>query len=150
MELNSGSYNYGVVFEFSKNEYFENEAIAVRLKVDSTFECSEIFSDEIKWREGKCLAYKLVTKWQTNKKTLEKRSVEKKLPQLSFFRIFEDRSIKDEEELEEEELPEEGDDEELFFTDVISEAMYEFFAVAKYHSASFYGADIPDYQEGMR
>jgi hypothetical protein len=57
--------------------------------------------------------------------------------------------VKDEEELEEEDLPEEGDDEELFFTEVISEAMYEFFAVAKYHAASFYGADIPDYEEGI-
>jgi hypothetical protein len=37
MELNTGSYNYGIVFEFFKNEYFENETLVVRLKVDSTF-----------------------------------------------------------------------------------------------------------------
>lgn len=145
LKLESTSDNYELTFYFDENDYITNASLNLKVEVDKDDDCSKIISEEISWKEGKCLTEKTVTKTQTNKKTKKKREVTKKQKQESFFHIFKNRSVDDEEE-EEEEL---DDDNYGVFYDAqsIGDSLSVFkYIVSKYHGASFFGAEIPDYK----
>lgn len=138
--------DYELTFHFAENEYITNSKLTLKIKVDKDDDTMAITSDDIEWKDGKCLTEKTVTKTQTNKKTKKKREIQKKQKQESFFHIFKTRSV-DEDDEEEEDLDE--DDAMGVFYDAgsIGDALSIYkYMVSKYHGASFYGAEIPDYK----
>jgi len=83
-----GTDNYSLKFIFGPNEYFENEALTVRFVMLSENEVDKIEGTDIKWKEGKDITKKSVTKKQKNKKTGKTRSVTKTVDADSFFNFF--------------------------------------------------------------
>jgi len=82
------SNNYSLKFYFGPNEYFENEVLTVRFVMLSENEVDKIEGTDIKWKEGKDITKKTVSKKQKNKKTGKTRTVTKTVDADSFFNLF--------------------------------------------------------------
>ena len=83
-----GTENYTIKFHFSPNDYFENEILSARFVMISDNEADRIEGTDIKWKEGKDITKKEVTKEQKNKKTGKTRTITKKVDAESFFNFF--------------------------------------------------------------
>jgi len=83
-----GSENFVLKFHFSPNEYFENNALTARFIMLSENEVDKIEGTDIKWKEGKDVTKKTITKKQKNKKTGKPRTITKTVDADSFFNLF--------------------------------------------------------------
>jgi len=54
--------NFTIVFHFSPNEYFENTSLSVKFFMANENEPEKSEATEIKWKEGKNVTKKFVTK----------------------------------------------------------------------------------------
>ena len=96
--------NFTIVFHFSPNEYFENTELSVKFFMLNEGEAEKTESPEIKWKEGKNITKKTVTKKQKNKKTGKTREIKKEVDAESFFNLFKTLDIdKEGEDVDEEE-----------------------------------------------
>jgi len=59
-----GKENFSIKFHFSPNEYFENEVLTARFVMLSENDVDKIEGTDIKWKEGKDLTKKTITKKQ--------------------------------------------------------------------------------------
>ena len=84
----TGNDNFTITFHFAPNDYIENETLSVKFIMIDENEPAKTESDEIKWKEGKCLTRKTVEKKQRNKKTGKTRTVTKEVDAESFFNFF--------------------------------------------------------------
>lgn len=138
--------DYSLTFHFSQNDYITNERLTLKVEVDKDDDTKKITSDDISWKDDKCLTEKTVTKTQTNKKTKKKREIQKKQKQESFFHIFKTRNVEDDDE-EEEELEDEDAMGMFYDAGSIGDALSVYkYMISKYHGASYFGAEIPDYK----
>lgn len=80
--------NFTIVFHFSPNDYFENETLSVKFIMANENEAEKAEATEIKWKEGKNVTKKFVTKKQKNKKTGKTREIKKEVDADSFFNFF--------------------------------------------------------------
>jgi nucleosome assembly protein 1-like 1 len=80
--------NFTIRFNFAPNEFFENEFLSVKFTMIDEHEPSKTEGTEIKWKEGKDITKKTVSKKQKNKKTGKTRTVEKTVDADSFFTFF--------------------------------------------------------------
>jgi nucleosome assembly protein 1-like 1 len=94
--------NFTIRFHFAPNEYFENEQLSVRFVMVDENDVAKTEGTEIKWKEGKDITKKTVTKKQKNKKTGKTRTVTKTVDADSFFNFFKSIDPKEEEGDEEE------------------------------------------------
>lgn len=90
------SYDFEIIFGFKDNEYFTNKELKVKFIMIEEDECEKTEGTKIDWKDGKDLTVKKVKKTQKNKKTGNKRTVEKLVPDESFFNFF--KSINPEED----------------------------------------------------
>ena len=95
--------NFTIKFSFAPNDYFENDTLSVKFTMLDEGQPLKSEGTEIKWKEGKDITKKTVTKTQKNKKTGKTRTVTKTVDAESFFNFFKSITANDEEE---------GDDEE--------------------------------------
>lgn len=145
--MDDKSDNYELTFHFSPNDYIENASLTLKVEVDKDDDCKKVISDAIKWKADKCLTEKTVKKTQTNKKNKKKREVEKKQKVESFFHFFKTRSIDDEESEEDMDDLEDGGMGVYHDAQSVGDSLSVIkYMVTKYHAASFFGAEIPDYQ----
>jgi len=75
-------------FFFTPNEFFENTSLKVYFEMLTENDVDKIKGSEIKWKEGKDLTKKTITKKQKNKKTGKTRSITKTVDADSFFHFF--------------------------------------------------------------
>lgn len=87
-KLEAGTDNFTITFNFSANDYIENEQVSVKFIMEDENEPKKTESDEIKWKEGKNITKKTVEKKQRNKKTGKTRTVTKEVDAESFFNFF--------------------------------------------------------------
>jgi len=80
--------NFTIRFNFAPNEFFENESLSVRFFMLDEHEVEKTEGTEIKWKEGKDITKKTVSKKQKNKKTGKTRTIEKVVDADSFFTFF--------------------------------------------------------------
>ena len=95
--------NFTIIFHFSPNEYFENTTLSVKFFMANENEAEKAEATEIKWKEGKNVTKKTVTKKQKNKKTGKTREITKEVDAESFFNIFKTIDIENEGENADEE-----------------------------------------------
>jgi nucleosome assembly protein 1-like 1 len=81
-------HDFTLIFTFGPNEYFENEVLEKHFQMKEEKECKKTTASDIKWKEGKNLTKKSVTKKQKNKKTGKTRTVTKEVDCDSFFSFF--------------------------------------------------------------
>jgi len=140
-----GTENYLIKFHFSPNEYFENETLSARFVMLSENEVDKIEGTDIKWKEGKDITKKTVTKKQKNKKTGKTRSVTKTVDADSFFNFFKSIQAKPQEG----ENEEDEDDETLEKLDIhldISRTLID--DIIPYHLEFFLGVREDENPEG--
>jgi len=87
--LEENSHNFTLKFQFKPNEHFENDVLSVRFIMADESEVSETEGTEIKWKYGKDLTKKTVTKKLKNKSTGKTKVVAKIVENESFFHFFE-------------------------------------------------------------
>lgn len=81
--------NFELSFHFAPNDYFENDVLKVKFfMLDDGQEPEKTEGTEIKWKEGKDITKKKVSKKQKNKKTGKTRTIEKIVEAESFFNFF--------------------------------------------------------------
>jgi len=80
--------DFSFVFHFAPNEYFENQQLSVKFIMIDEQEVGKIEGTDIKWKEGKDITKKTITKKQKNKKTGKTRTVNKTVDADSFFNFF--------------------------------------------------------------
>jgi len=108
---------FKLIFEFSQNEYFENEVLqktyVYREEVgySGDFVYDRAIGTEIKWKDEKDLTKEFEIKKQRNKNTNRTRLVRKAHPTESFFNFFSPPVAPSEEAIEEGEIAEEELDE---------------------------------------
>jgi len=90
--------NFTITFHFSPNDHFENQTLSIKFFMISEGEAEKTESDEIKWKEGKNITKKTVTKKQKNKKTGKTREIKKEVDAESFFNFFKSINIDDQDE----------------------------------------------------
>jgi len=81
-------HDFTLIFTFGPNEYFENEVLEKHFQMKEEKECKKTTATDLKWKEGKNLTKKSVTKKQKNKKTGKTRTVTKEVDCDSFFSFF--------------------------------------------------------------
>jgi len=102
-------YDYTLSFTFGPNEFFENEVLTKVYHMKDEKDAEKTTGTDIKWKEGKNLTKKSVTKKQKNKKTGKTRTTTKEVDCESFFAFFKEVEAKKHEHKEGEECE---DDEE--------------------------------------
>jgi len=136
--------HFTIKFHFSPNEYIENEFLSVRFVMldDQEFERTE--GTEIKWKEGKDITKKTITKKQKNKKTGKTRSITKTVDADSFFNFFKTITPKGDAEDNDDEDEEGGDEdaEKLAINFNIALTLQE--EIVPYHLEYYLGLRIGD------
>ena len=84
----SKPHNFTLTFTFGPNSFFENDVLTKSYQMEEEKTCEKTVGTEIKWKEGKNLTKKSVTKKQKNKKTGKTRTVTKEVDCESFFSFF--------------------------------------------------------------
>jgi nucleosome assembly protein 1-like 1 len=88
--------NFEIKFHFFPNDYIENQWLSVKFTMlEDGQDPEKAEATEVKWKEGKDITKKTVTKKQKNKKTGKTRSVEKVVDAESFFNFFKSVAPKD-------------------------------------------------------
>ena len=80
--------NFSFRFHFAPNEHIENDVLSTRFVMIDENEVERIEGTDIKWKEGKDITKKTVTKKQKNKKTGKTRTINKTVDADSFFNFF--------------------------------------------------------------
>jgi len=104
--------NFSLHFHFAANEYFDHDVLSVLLHVKEPRDCNKIDGTDIKWKEGKNITRKTVTKKQRNKKTGQTRNVTKEEDCDSFFKLF--KSCEHEEHEHDHDEEDDDHDHEIF------------------------------------
>lgn len=82
--------HFEIVFTFAPNEFFSNTELKKTIVLDENEEPVSTTGTPIEWKEGKNTTVKITKKTQKNKKTGQKRIIEKETKIESFFNFFSD------------------------------------------------------------
>jgi len=136
--------NFTIKFTFAPNDYFENEFLSVRFTMVEEGQPEKAEGTEIKWKEGKDITKKTITKTQKNKKTGKTRTVTKTVDAESFFNFFKSISGDDEEDADEED-EENEDAQRLEINYSIAATIQE--EIVPFHLEYFLGLRLGDEEE---
>ena len=95
--------DFVVKFHFAENEYFENPVLTAKFIMADDEMPEKVEGTDIKWKEGKDITVKSITKKKKNKKTGKKVNVTKIVESDSFFNFFKTLEGAPEEEEDDEE-----------------------------------------------
>jgi nucleosome assembly protein 1-like 1 len=127
-------------FYFAPNEYFENDVLTIKFVMTNEHEVKKTEASEIKWKEGKDITKKTVTKKQKNKKTGKTRTITKTADADSFFTFF--RSIEAPEDAEDDEEEENEDAQRLGINQEIAVALQD--EIVPHHLEYYLGLRVGD------
>ena len=132
-----------IVFHFSQNEYFDHKTLKIKLEYKNGNK-DNIKSDTIKWKEGMDITTEIQQNISTGEGKKKTNPKKKKVQKPSFFRIFRNLDY----ESEDEESEGSKEDEYLYSYSRVS-ALIELmgFEFSKYHAPTFYGVEIPNYED---
>lgn len=119
-------HDFTLVFTFGPNDYFENDVLTKTFYMKDEKDCEKTSGVDIKWKDGKNLTKKSVTKKQKNKKTGKTRTITKEVDCDSFFKFFRSaeptkHDHKEDEECEDDEQGNELQDQADFGTTLADE-----------------------------
>ena len=139
------NFEYSLIFHFDKNEYIENETLEAHITVDKNDDLIEMDCDIIDWKDGRCLTHEIAAKSEAaagGSKNKKKKKAKKEKTIRSFFHLFKTFTP---EQIEEAEGAEDGV--EAVYEPYLLGDVFSFIKnlVLKYHSCSFLGAEIEDY-----
>jgi len=96
--------SFCLTFEFDKNPYFEEEILKkkfiLREEEDGERVLAKTEGTPIKWKEGKDVTVKIITRKQKNKKTKQFRTLTETVENESFFSFFKSQTIPSDEEFQ--------------------------------------------------
>ncbi|EPY36480.1 nucleosome assembly protein 1-like 1 [Strigomonas culicis] len=98
---------YTLTFTFAPNEHFEDEKLTIKVTDDGKVERTAP-----KWKPGKNVTVKTITKKQRAKRTGAVRTINQEVPCESFFAIFQESAKKEDKDQDDEDEEGEEDDEE--------------------------------------
>lgn len=98
--------HFEIAFTFAANDFFSNTELKKSVVLDENEEPISTTGTPIEWKEGKNTTVKITKKTQKNKKTGQKRIIEKETKVESFFNFFSDSVATEAPEEDEEEKDE--------------------------------------------